>query len=63
MATGENADSENATAIAAQRLMNSLAPQPDSEFDAACQNCGRRDTSAWRKLTVNGVDYKVCNGE
>jgi hypothetical protein len=63
MATGENADSENATAIAAQRLMNSLAPQADPEFDTACQNCGRRDTSAWRKLTVNGVDYKVCNGE
>lgn len=61
MAT-ENAESESATAIAAQRLINSLAPQSDPEFDAACQNCGRRDTSAWRKLTVNGVDYKVCNG-
>jgi hypothetical protein len=34
----------------------------DPDFDAACQNCGRRDTSAWRKLSINGVDYKVCNG-
>lgn len=60
---GMNTDSDDATAIAAQRLMNSLAPQAEADFDAACQNCGRRDTGAWRKLSINGVDYKVCNGK
>lgn len=59
---GLNADSEDATAIAAQRLMNSLAPQAEADFDTACENCGRRDTGAWRKLTIDGVDHKVCNG-
>ena len=63
MAPADNGESANDTAIAAQRLMNSLAPQADPDFDTACQNCGRRDTSAWRKLTVDGVDYKVCNRE
>ncbi|KAJ9119631.1 hypothetical protein QFC22_003340 [Naganishia vaughanmartiniae] len=61
MTTEVNADSADATAIAAQRLMNSLVPHATADFDPACQNCGRRDTSVWRKLTVNGVDYKVCN--
>ncbi|KAJ9094485.1 hypothetical protein QFC21_006024 [Naganishia friedmannii] len=61
LTTEVNADSADATAIAAQRLMNSLVPHATAEFDPSCQNCARRDTSVWRKLTVNGVDYKVCN--
>ncbi|KAJ9098495.1 hypothetical protein QFC19_006363 [Naganishia cerealis] len=61
LATSVNADSADATALAAQRLMNSLVPHATADFDPSCQNCGRRDTSVWRKLTVNGVDYKVCN--
>lgn len=58
-----NPESEDATALAAQRLMNSLAPQAEADFETACENCGRRETGAWRKLTIDGVDHKVCNGE
>lgn len=61
--TSLNTDSEDATALAAQRLMNSLAPQAEADFETACENCGRRDTGAWRKLTIDGVDHKVCNGK
>lgn len=63
LTTEVSAESADATAIAAQRLMNSLVPHATADFDPSCQNCGRRDTSVWRKLTVNGVDYKVCNGK
>lgn len=28
----------------------------------SCDICGRTETSVWRKLTLGGVDYKVCNG-
>lgn len=29
----------------------------------SCDICGRTETSVWRKLTLGGEDYKVCNGK
>lgn len=29
----------------------------------SCDICRRTETSVWRKLSLNGEDYRVCNGE
>ncbi len=29
---------------------------------STCPNCGTIITTVWRKLTLNGQDYRVCNG-
>lgn len=29
----------------------------------SCDICARTETSVWRKLTLGGEDYRVCNGE
>jgi hypothetical protein len=29
----------------------------------SCDICSRTETSVWRKLTLGGEDYRVCNGK
>lgn len=29
----------------------------------SCDICSRTETSVWRKLTLGGEDFRVCNGK
>jgi hypothetical protein len=43
-----------------KRDENGLPADPGNAM--TCPNCGTIITTVWRKLTVNGHDYRVCNG-